>query len=265
MTDTVDTSELPRVTPQDIQDAIDTVQFFTAGEGAYAAGHLPTEAMHRLTICVITLKNGYTVTGTSACAHAELYNKEIGQNIARKKAEEQIWPLLGFRLRDTLQRFEETPAPTGHIQFLPGVQTYVGTKVIYAGPMTRLAYCELRGWEVPENENGDDDGFLVQYVDGGVPNLDGFTGYVSWSPKDVFEKAYSRPTGNTPPKTEGWMERLKAEFYQLEDRREKLGKFFSTDTFNLLPKDDQYLLRQQYECMNGYSNILKMRIGSAGG
>jgi len=40
----------------------------------------------------------------------------------------------------------------------------------------------------PENE-----GYLVEYQDGGKPNHPDFAGYISWSPKDVFEKAY-RPT-----------------------------------------------------------------------
>lgn len=55
-----------------------------------------------LTICSLTLKNGFTVTGESACASPENFNAEIGQNISRSNAREKIWPLLGFRLRDQL-------------------------------------------------------------------------------------------------------------------------------------------------------------------
>lgn len=68
--------------------------------------------------------------------------------------------------------------------------TYVGTKVVRAKPMTRLEYNNFRGWELPANENGDDDGYLVEYVDGGRGNVPQYAGYVSWSPKDVFERAY---------------------------------------------------------------------------
>lgn len=55
-----------------------------------------------LTVCCMTLKNGFTVTGESACASPENFNAEIGQKIARANAREKIWPLLGFRLRDRL-------------------------------------------------------------------------------------------------------------------------------------------------------------------
>lgn len=55
-----------------------------------------------LTVCCLTLKNGFTVTGESACASPENFNAEIGRKIARSNAREKIWPLLGFRLRDEL-------------------------------------------------------------------------------------------------------------------------------------------------------------------
>jgi hypothetical protein len=70
------------------------------------------------------------------------------------------------------------------------MNTYIGTKVIRAIAMTRLAYNALRGWTVPADENGADEGYLVEYLDGGKPNVPGYTGYVSWSPKEQFDKAY---------------------------------------------------------------------------
>jgi len=70
---------------------------------------------------------------------------------------------------------------------------YYGTKKIAAKPMTRLEYNQFRGWELPADENGDDEGYLVEYLDGGKPNVPGFDGYVSWSPKEQFEAAY-QPT-----------------------------------------------------------------------
>lgn len=66
----------------------------------------------------------------------------------------------------------------------------IGSKIINARPMTRLEYSRFRGWELPANENGDDEGFFVEYLDGGKANTKEFAGYVSWSPKDVFERAY---------------------------------------------------------------------------
>ena len=74
-------------------------------------------------------------------------------------------------------------------------KTYIGTKMIHARPMTRQAYNDYRGWQLPENEDGVDDGYLVEYVDGGKANDPRHEGYISWSTKDVFERAY-RPAEN---------------------------------------------------------------------
>ena len=72
---------------------------------------------------------------------------------------------------------------------------YIGTKLINAKPMTRAAYNVLRGWELPAGENGDDAGYLVEYVDGGKSNHPDYDGYISWSPADVFERAYRPCSG----------------------------------------------------------------------
>jgi len=75
------------------------------------------------------------------------------------------------------------------------MKPYIGTKLINAIDMTRAAYNILRGWELPADENGDDAGYLVEYVDGGQSNHPNFKGYISWSPKDVFERAYKALDG----------------------------------------------------------------------
>ena len=77
------------------------------------------------------------------------------------------------------------------------MQTYIGTKIIKASPMTRQQYNDYRGWQLPENENGDDEGYLVEYTDGGKPNHEKHEGYISWSPKEVFENAYNPTSGMT--------------------------------------------------------------------
>lgn len=77
------------------------------------------------------------------------------------------------------------------------MQKYIGTKLINAKPMTRLEYNVLRGWTLPTNENGADDGYLVEYVDGGQANHQDFSGYISWSPADVFDRAYRPVSGMT--------------------------------------------------------------------
>lgn len=60
------------------------------------------------------------------------------------------------------------------------MKKYIGTKLIEAEPMTRGEYNEYRGWTTPADENPADEGYLVRYSDS----------YVSWSPKEVFDKAY---------------------------------------------------------------------------
>lgn len=57
---------------------------------------------------------------------------------------------------------------------------YIGTKQLQAAPMNRIMYNNYRGWTLPEDENGLDEGYIVFYNDG----------HVSWSPKATFEAAY---------------------------------------------------------------------------
>lgn len=74
---------------------------------------------------------------------------------------------------------------------LLGVMTaFVGTKSVLATPMTHGEYNEYRGWQIPENEDPNEQGYLIEYVDGGKPNDERHAGYISWSPADVFERSY---------------------------------------------------------------------------
>lgn len=77
------------------------------------------------------------------------------------------------------------------------MQQAIGVKLINFKPMTRLEYNQFRGWELPEDEDGADEGYLVEYIDGGKANTAEYAGYVSWSPKDVFDRAYRLTTGMT--------------------------------------------------------------------
>ena len=97
----------PRVTPADIEAEIASEHYGTAAYlgdlGIIKCGSDERpQSLSRLTICVLVLRNGFTVTGESACASPENFNAEIGRKIARQKAVEKLWPLLGFRLRDKL-------------------------------------------------------------------------------------------------------------------------------------------------------------------
>ena len=99
-------STAPRVTPADIEAEIASEWYISGATGVVPdefqppvpAGH----PLRLLTICVLVLRNGFTVTGESACASPENFNAEIGRRIARENAISKVWPLLGFRLRDEL-------------------------------------------------------------------------------------------------------------------------------------------------------------------
>lgn len=55
-----------------------------------------------LTVCALSLRNGYIVTGESAAASPENFDKEIGRKIARDNARNKIWALEGYLLREKL-------------------------------------------------------------------------------------------------------------------------------------------------------------------
>ena len=79
----------PRLTPDLIDSVILTSQYYVF-------------AGSQLTICCITLKNGYTVVGESACVSPENFNKEIGEEVSFRKAREKIWALEGYLLKQGL-------------------------------------------------------------------------------------------------------------------------------------------------------------------
>jgi len=91
----------PRITPKDIEDNITSEYYFTASEAVYGEG-VQVLPLGLLTFCVLVLKNGFTVTGESACASPENFNAEIGKKIARENAVNKIWPLMGYELRSKL-------------------------------------------------------------------------------------------------------------------------------------------------------------------
>lgn len=63
-----------------------------------------------LTFCVLVLANGWTVTGESAVVYAENFDADVGRTVAKAKAVEKVWPLLGFLLRDKLSGFSAVAA-----------------------------------------------------------------------------------------------------------------------------------------------------------
>ena len=99
----------PRVTPQDIEANIAGEHYFTAAngiDGERVASGAPTycyeKSLGLLTFCVLVLRNGFTVTGESACASPENFDADLGRKIARQNAVGKMWPLMGYALKERL-------------------------------------------------------------------------------------------------------------------------------------------------------------------
>lgn len=91
-----------RITPARIEEVITSEISFTVGNAGRALNCPVSNAADLLTICVLTLKNGFTVTGESACASPENFDAEIGHKIARSNAVNKIWALEGYLLKQAL-------------------------------------------------------------------------------------------------------------------------------------------------------------------
>ena len=106
----------PRVTPADLEANIAGMHYFTAEEAVFGKAALhangtdqvggivwqSSRGLNLLTFCVLVLKNGFTVTGESACASPENFDAEIGRKIALENAKQKIWPLMGYALKEKL-------------------------------------------------------------------------------------------------------------------------------------------------------------------
>lgn len=216
----------PRLTPQLIDEAI-------KGEAYYIFPQTTT------TVCLLTLRNGYTTIGESACASPENFDIEIGKKLAKENARNKIWSLEGYRGECLTMK------------------NYIGTKLVNAKPMNRLEYNEFRGLNLPKNENGSDEGYLVEYCDGGKSNHPNFIGYISWSPKEQFDNAYIEFNGAG---FYDFQQRVIAEKAQLDDKIQKLNAFFSTSIYDKISYSEQINLKRQHIAMLDYSSILKDRI-----
>lgn len=81
----------PRITLEHLENVIVSEQYHVFQNTTFTA-------------CLLTLKNGYTVLGESACASPENFNAELGRKIARDNAKNKIWSLEGYLLREKLSQ-----------------------------------------------------------------------------------------------------------------------------------------------------------------
>ena len=104
----------PRVTPADIEANIASEIYFTASDGRHGAierqtyvgreacTHGDLSPLDLLTFCTLILRNGFTVTGESACASPKNFDAELGRKIARQNAINNVWPLMGYALKNDI-------------------------------------------------------------------------------------------------------------------------------------------------------------------
>jgi len=90
----------PRLTPKQIDEQI-AAEYVVRASDAFKDAPVH-DALKCLTLCVLVLKNGFTVTGESACASPENYDFDIGHKIARDNARSKIWAFEGYTLRNSL-------------------------------------------------------------------------------------------------------------------------------------------------------------------
>jgi len=80
---------IPKITPEHVDSKIKSVAYHIF-EGT------------NLTVCCMTLENGFVVTGESACVSPKLFDQKIGEELARDVAREKVWMLEGYLLAERL-------------------------------------------------------------------------------------------------------------------------------------------------------------------
>ena len=122
---------------------------------------------------------------------------------------------------------------------------YTGTKTVKACPMSLGEAEKVLGRHIDTSavENREDyEGYLVEYADG----------YRSWSPKDVFEKAYKV--------SETHVDRMNIELQEIQERYLNGRKFTFTQEFRKLDSTKRDALRKQLDSMENYLYLLSRRI-----
>lgn len=149
------------------------------------------------------------------------------------------------------------------------LKKFTGTKDVMAMPMTKAEYYELLGR--PEAKiYVYEYGYFVMYELNGNLNMDGFDGYVSWLPKDVFENSYGLSENSVNGlksensvnglKSESFVDRLKNEYLELLERINNLDDFLRNALIDGKEIEQERLLNIQLYAMKTYAGILKTRL-----
>lgn len=138
------------------------------------------------------------------------------------------------------------------------MKKYIGIKQVEGKPMTRGEYNDYKGWTMPKDENLNDEGYMVKYADD----------YVSWSPKETFEKSYHivgvRPLNDSAllMVSTDYKDRFKAEYIQLKTRLEGLKTMlhnWDNEQLSFIPSCPRSTYDLQVEAMTKYLAVLEAR------
>ena len=133
------------------------------------------------------------------------------------------------------------------------MKTYTGTKTLKARPMSKEEYCKYQGWKVPEGEDPKEEVYLVEHPPepGKKSNHIDHEGYISMSPKYVFDKYYKV--------SDTFVDRLNIEADEL---LEKINKLSSGLKSGKVPLDQFQTLEDQLSIMEDYQFALRARLSN---
>lgn len=137
------------------------------------------------------------------------------------------------------------------------MHTYIGTQMVIATSMSRGEYVRYLGFDLPELENPEEDGYLVEYTNQ-PPNHINHGGHISWRPKKVFDTLHL-DLGLIDDRPE-YQQRVIGERAELHRKLHTLAQYMESPKSYFIPKKELNLLRLQKESMECYLAILDKRI-----
>ena len=128
---------------------------------------------------------------------------------------------------------------------------FAGASVVHAATMTRQEYNDYRGWQLPEDENGNDVGYILEDR-AGQKNTEQMDGFVQWLPKDEFLRKFA--SAETP------QDRVRLEQRELNEKLDALENFLDKGQPKFIDDQQWALLQEQQKHMDAYNDVLVKRI-----
>lgn len=128
---------------------------------------------------------------------------------------------------------------------------FAGASLVHAATMTRQEYNDYRGWQLPEGENGNDVGYIIEDR-AGKKNTEELDGFVQWLPKDEFLRKFS--PAETP------QDRVRLEQRELYTKLDALENFLDEGQPSFINYEQWEQLNFQSEAMHTYNQILLNRL-----